>query len=156
MGEFDRQIFSLGEFFTRVSSDITAVCGSSNAWAASTMIRCAAKLFGPPFKICSAMAMASAGFLFNAILALATWGEEPAPLHIFLKNPQAAPAFLELRRAQRLAAVKKTRLFFQHLIEQRDGVIHIFPLRGFIGLDEQQARLARMPLTFFLPYCLIG
>ncbi len=66
------RFLSFGQFFTMVSSDITAVCGSSNTLAASTRIRCAAS--------CSVAVqnllrdrMASAGFLFNAILALATW-----------------------------------------------------------------------------------
>jgi hypothetical protein len=68
----------------------------------------------------------------------------------FLEESAAAAAFLELRRAQRLAAFKKPRLFFQHLVEQRDGVIQVFPLHGLVGLGEQQARLARNFVdTFF-------
>jgi len=38
------------------------------------------------------MAIASAGFLFNAIFAFAICGDEPAPLIIFLKKPELAPA----------------------------------------------------------------
>ena len=94
--------------------------------------------------------MASPGFLLMAILALATCGEEPAPLHIFLKNPPPSPHFLKLRRAQRLAAIVKTRLFFERLVEQRDGVIQIFPLRGFDGLGEQRPHVARNVIDVFI------
>ena len=59
--------------------------------------------------------------------------------HFFEKAACRAPAFLELRVAQRLAAFEKARLLFQHLVEQRDGVIEVFPLRGFVGLGEQDA-----------------
>ena len=102
------------------------------------MIRCAAELFGSPFKICSAMAMASAGFLLNGHFGLGDLRRGAGAAPHFLEESAAAAAFLELRRAQRLAAIEKTRLFFEHLIEQRDGVIQIFPLRGFVGLGEQQ------------------
>ena len=57
------------------------------------MMRCAAELCGSLFNICSAMAMAWPGLLRNAICALASCGEEPAPLIIFLKKPLLAPAF---------------------------------------------------------------
>ena len=86
--------------------------------------------------------MASAGFLLMAILALATWGEEPAPLNIFSKNPPPPPLFWSCAVRNALRQSKNPGSFFQHLVEQVDGVIQIFPLRGFVGLDEQQTRLA--------------
>ena len=89
------------------------------------------------------MAMASPGFLPSASFALATCGEEPAPLIIFLKNPRAAaPGLSELRLAQRLAAVIKRRLLFEHLVEQADGVIRVVPLRRLVALGEQQTGFA--------------
>ena len=83
---------SFGEFLTIVSSDNIAVCGNSKAMAASTMIRWAEELPASLFKTCSAMAIASAGFLPNVIFAFAICGDEPAPLIIFLKKPLFATA----------------------------------------------------------------
>ena len=51
------------------------------------MMRWAAELLGSLFNICSAIAIASAGFLPRAIRALASCGEDPARLNIFLKKP---------------------------------------------------------------------
>ena len=84
---------SLGELLCRTSSDKAAVLGISIVCAASTMIRWANELVGSVFSACSARDMASAGFLRKASWALATCGEELAPLIIFLKKPPP-PAFL--------------------------------------------------------------
>ena len=65
-----------------------------------------------------------------------------AAQHPFEKSAAAVAGLPELRLAQRLAAFKKARFLFQHLIEQRDGVIKIFPLRGFVALGVK-ARACR-------------
>ena len=74
------------------------------------------------------MAIASAGFLLNDHLGLGDLRRRTgAAQHFFEKARAAAAGLFELRRAQRLAAFKKRRLLFQHLVEQRDGVIQCFP-----------------------------
>ena len=106
------------------------------------MMRWAAELFGSPFKICSAIAIASAGFLLNAILALAICGEEPAPLNIFLKKPEPPPpALRNCASRSALRHSKKPGSSFQHLVQQRDGVIQVFLRQRLRAAGEQGARV---------------
>ena len=106
---------SLGELAARISSDRTAVFGSSRAVAASTTSLCAPELVGSPLRICSAILQRLGRVFAQGHVAFGdAAADEPALLSIFLKKPLPLPAFLHLRRPQRLAAFIQAGLLGQH------------------------------------------
>ena len=80
-----------------------------------------------------------------------------ATQHPFEKSAAAVAGLPELRLAQRLAAVEKARFLLQHLVEQRDGVIVVFPRQCLVALGEKHAHVARNFIAAFFCHnvCLI-
>ena len=70
----------------------------------------------------------------------------------------ASAGFFKLRFAQGLAALKKTRLLFQYLAEQRNGVVQVFPLRSLNGLVKENPRVTRDFVDGFICHviCYVG
>ena len=135
---------SLGELAARISSDRTAVFGSSRAVAASTTSLCAAgvgriaieDLLGNLQRLGRVFAARPCGLWRPC-------GEEPALLQHLLEETAAAAGLSHLRRPQRLAAFIQAGLLRQDLVEEIDGVIEVVPLQRVIAFGEEHPQVAR-------------